>query len=98
MILFAALARDLAVEADRQLGDARAARRRARSRRRKKFLEAIWRYYNLVDFAVTQCDARPASPSAWRSTRRTATRRMRPAPPRPLRPGRRRPAPPSPTR
>ena len=24
----------------------------------KKFLEAIWRYYNLVDFAVTQYDSK----------------------------------------
>ena len=53
----AALARDLAREADRRLADpgepvdARAAAGR-------KFLEAIWRYYNLVDFAVTQYDSK----------------------------------------
>ena len=53
MLFFVALARDLAVTADRQLAagatiDAVGAR----------FLEAIWRYYNLVDFAVGQRDAR----------------------------------------
>ena len=57
MIFFAALARDLAREADRRLADpgepvdGRAAAGR-------KFLEAIWRYYNLVDFAVTQYDSK----------------------------------------
>ena len=53
MVFFASLARDLAVEGDRQLGaggDAAAVGPR--------FLEAIWRYYNLVDFAVGQRDAR----------------------------------------
>src|SRR5262249_36276356 len=57
MVFFAALARDLALEADRQLADAReaAVTRMAAGR---KFLEAIWRYYNLVDFAVTQYDAK----------------------------------------
>src|SRR5439155_636257 len=51
MIFFAALARDLALEADRQIAraDATADTRVAIGR---KFLEAIWRYYNLVDFAV----------------------------------------------
>jgi hypothetical protein len=53
LVFFAALARDLALEADRQLaagGDARSSAPR--------FLEAIWRYYNLVDFAAGQRDAR----------------------------------------
>jgi hypothetical protein len=55
MIFFAALARDLAIEADRQLArpDASAEARIATAR---KFLEAIWRYYNLVDFAVATRD------------------------------------------
>ena len=55
MIFFAALARDLALEADRQLArpDATADARAATGR---KFLEAIWRYYNLVDFAVAMRD------------------------------------------
>ena len=55
MIFFAALSRDLALEADRQLArpDATAETRAATGR---KFLEAIWRYYNLVDFAVATRD------------------------------------------
>jgi len=53
MVFFASLARDLAVEGERQLAagaDAAAVGPR--------FLEAIWRYYNLVDFAIGQRDAR----------------------------------------
>jgi len=55
MIFFAALARDLALEADRQLArpDATPETRVATG---GKFLEAIWRYYNLVDFAVATRD------------------------------------------
>src|SRR5882672_6330275 len=53
MVFFAALARDLAREADRHLADAAAEARAATGR---KFLEAIWRYYNLVDFAVSVRD------------------------------------------
>src|SRR5207237_3690959 len=53
MIFFVALVRELALEADRMLGDAREAAT-ARVAAANKFLEAIWRYYNLVDFAVTQ--------------------------------------------
>ncbi len=60
MLFFAALIRDLAREADRQLGEpGESAEARAAAGRR--FLEAIWRYYNLVDFAVTQRDARTAT-------------------------------------
>jgi hypothetical protein len=57
MIFFAALARDLAREADRRLADGRepAESRLADGR---KFLEAMWRYYNLVDFAVTESDSK----------------------------------------
>jgi hypothetical protein len=57
MVFFAALARDLAQEADRRLADTTepAEMRRAAAR---KFLDAIWRYYNLVDFAVTQYDSK----------------------------------------
>lgn len=57
MIFFAALARDLALEADRQIArpDATAETRVATGR---KFLEAIWRYYNLVDFAVATRDSK----------------------------------------
>ena len=58
MVFVVALARDLALEADRQLSAAPADARAAIGR---KFLEAIWRYYNLVDFAVTQRNARAAT-------------------------------------
>jgi hypothetical protein len=54
MVFFAALARDLSREADRQLGAAGTSETRAAAGR--KFLEAIWRYYNLVDFAVATRD------------------------------------------
>src|SRR6266542_2007559 len=59
MVFFAALARDLAREADRRLADPgeSAAARGASGR---KFLEAITRYYNLIDFAVTQQDSKAA--------------------------------------
>jgi len=53
MLFFAALARDLAREAERQLSEGAAAGIAG-----PRFLEAIWRYYNLVDFAVGQRDAR----------------------------------------
>jgi hypothetical protein len=59
MVFFAALSRDLALEADRRLAattEAAAARVAAG----QKFLEAIWRYYNLIDFAVTQYDPKAA--------------------------------------
>jgi hypothetical protein len=52
-IFFVALARDLALEADRQL-----AAGTAPATVGPRFLEAIWRYYNLADFAVGQRDAR----------------------------------------
>jgi hypothetical protein len=53
MVFFVALARDLAREAARQLeSGAQAATVGPR------FLEAIWRYYNLADFVVGQRDAR----------------------------------------
>jgi hypothetical protein len=55
MIFFAALARDLAVEADRRLGEP-GVTPETRAATGRKFLEAIWRYYNLVDFAVAMRD------------------------------------------
>ena len=58
-IFFAALARDLALEADRKLTEA-GAPPQARVASGAKFLEAIWRYYNLVDFAVSERDSRAA--------------------------------------
>ncbi|PYO03313.1 MAG: hypothetical protein DMD91_01420 [Candidatus Rokuibacteriota bacterium] len=60
MVFVVALARDLALEADRQLADV-AAPADVRAAAGRKFLEAIWRYYNLVDFAVTQRNAQAAT-------------------------------------
>ena len=60
MVFFAALVRDLALEADRQLADAHAAAA-VRVAGGGKILEAIWRYYNLVDFAVSQRDPKAAT-------------------------------------
>ena len=60
MVFFAALVRDLALEADRQLADAHAPAA-ARVAGGGKILEAIWRYYNLVDFAVSQRDPKAAT-------------------------------------
>src|SRR5262249_35899869 len=51
-VFFVALARDLALEADRQL-----AAGAAPGTVGPRFLEAIWRYYNLADFVVGQRDA-----------------------------------------
>jgi hypothetical protein len=58
-LFFAALARDLAREADRTLAGA-AASDGARATAGAKFLEAIWRYYSLVDFAISERDSRTA--------------------------------------
>jgi hypothetical protein len=58
-LFVAALARDLALEADRKLANG-AAPADARVAAGAKFLEAIWRYYNLVDFAVAERDSRTA--------------------------------------
>ncbi|HMH49824.1 MAG TPA: hypothetical protein VK548_06290 [Candidatus Acidoferrum sp.] len=60
MVFFAALVRDLALEADRRLADPRAPAA-ARIAGGGKILEAIWRYYNLVDFAVSQRDPKAAT-------------------------------------
>ena len=60
MVFFAALVRDLAIEADRQLADAQTMPA-VRVAGGTKFLEAIWRYYNLVDFAVSQRDPKAAT-------------------------------------
>ena len=57
MVFFAALARDLAVEADRRLG-VPGVTPETRAATGRKFLEAIWRYYNLVDFAVAMRDSK----------------------------------------
>ena len=60
MVFFIALAHDLAREADRQL----AAGPAAPVATAQRFLEAVWRYYNLVDFAVGQ--RHPAASTAMR--------------------------------
>jgi len=60
MVFFAALVRDLALEADRQLSDPRIAPA-TRVAGGGKILEAMWRYYNLVDFAVSQRDPKAAT-------------------------------------
>src|SRR5436190_632813 len=60
MIFFAALVRELALEADRMLVDGRGPAK-ARVASANKFLEAIWRYYNLVDFAVAERDPKAAT-------------------------------------
>lgn len=60
VVFFAALTRDLALEGDRQLADPRAPLA-ARAAAARKFLEAIWRYYNLIDFAITQREPKAAT-------------------------------------
>ncbi len=57
-VFFAALARDLALEADRKLAEL--APVDAQAAAGVKFLEAIWRYYNLVDFAISERNNRTA--------------------------------------
>ncbi len=59
MVFFAGLIRDLALEADRRLADTRESAA-ARVTTGLKLLEAIWRYYNLVDFTVGQYDPKAA--------------------------------------
>ena len=59
MVFFAVLVRDLALDADRRLADAKEGAT-ARVAAGRKYLEAIWRYYNLVDFAVSQYDPKAA--------------------------------------
>jgi hypothetical protein len=73
MVFFVALARDLALEAERQL-----AAGAAPAAVGPRFLEAIWRYYNLVDFAVGQRDARASV--AMRLAYDDAETAARPAP------------------
>ncbi|MBI2204369.1 MAG: hypothetical protein HYU41_11025 [Candidatus Rokubacteria bacterium] len=57
--LMAALARDMAVEAAAKARDA-ATSADARRATAGRFLEAIWRYWNLIDFAVSQRDPKTA--------------------------------------
>lgn len=74
MLFFIALAHDLAREADRQL----AAGPAAPAAIAQRFLEAIWRYYNLVDFAVGQ--RHPATSTAMRLAYDDADSAVRAAP------------------
>ncbi len=60
MVFFVALVRDLALEADRQVSDPSTAVP-ARATAGRKFLDAIWRYYNLVDFTVSQRDPKASA-------------------------------------
>lgn len=60
MLFFAALARELALEADRRLADPTLSLG-ARTATGQRFLEAIWRYYNLVDFAVSSRDSKTSA-------------------------------------
>lgn len=59
-VFFAVLIRDLALEADRRLAEP-GETPEARAADARRFLEAIWRYWNLVDFTVTSHDARAAA-------------------------------------
>lgn len=53
MVFLASLARSLALEAERQV-TAASPGPEARAAAGRRFLEAIWRYYNLIDFAVSR--------------------------------------------
>jgi hypothetical protein len=75
MIFFVALAHGLAREADRQL----AAGATPPVATAQRFLEAIWRYYNLVDFAVGQRD--PTASTAMRLAYDDAESLLRAVPP-----------------
>lgn len=60
MLFFCALSRELALEADRRLADPKLSLE-ARTATGQRFLEAIWRYYNLVDFAVSSRDSKTSA-------------------------------------
>jgi hypothetical protein len=77
MVFFAALIRDLALEADRQVSDP-GAPTAARAAAGRKFLDAIWRYYNLIDFAVSQRD--PKASTAMRLAFEEAEDGVKPGP------------------
>ncbi len=59
MVFMLFVARDLAQEAERRLADA-SIPPTARLAQTGKLLEAVWRYYNLVDFVVYQRDVKAA--------------------------------------
>jgi len=58
-IVFAALARALALEADAKLAEPQASRE-TQAATGARFLEAIWRYWNLVDFVISTYDSKAA--------------------------------------
>jgi hypothetical protein len=60
MVFFLRLVHELALEADRQTAPA-VAPAPARAVAARRFLEAIWRYYNLVDFDLSQRDSAAAA-------------------------------------
>lgn len=60
MLFFCGLARNLALEADRRVADP-VLSLEARTATGQRFLEAIWRYYNLVDFAVSSRDSKTSA-------------------------------------
>lgn len=60
MIFFAALTRELAIEADHRLADLTLSPP-MRAETGQRFLEAMWRYYNLVDFAVSSRDSKTST-------------------------------------
>jgi hypothetical protein len=53
VVFFAVVMRNLVLEADRQVSD-RSSSADARADAARRLLEATWRYYNLVDFAISQ--------------------------------------------
>ena len=59
-LVFAVLIRHLARDAESQVADAKASRE-ARAAAGQRFLEAIWRYYNLVDFVIGQRQPKAAA-------------------------------------
>jgi hypothetical protein len=78
--VFAVLARELAVEADRTVADTAAAPD-ARLAAANRFLDAIWRYWNLIDFVASQRD--PKASVAMRLAFDEADTLAKVAPPRP---------------
>ena len=59
-VFFAALARDLAREAGAKLAQPGVSAE-AQTAAAGRFLEAIWRYWNLIDFLISQRDAKAAA-------------------------------------
>jgi hypothetical protein len=77
MVFFAALVRDLAIEANRQVS-APGLPAEARAAAGRKLLDAIWRYYGLIDFTVSQHD--PKASAAMRLAFEEAEGYLKPGP------------------